>query len=477
MRLWNRELATYPEHGTRRLYLLLVVLITVALYYELYVGGGVATLMLPELKIPFPVFVYVLAAGNLLGAFASLLAGLADRFGRANLVVYGLLLVGLITLFWMPNLKTTLEWGIATSAVAFVEGIVLVATPALIRDFSPQVGRATAMGFWTVGPVLGSLAVSAVNTATLPYTHTWQSQFVICGVIGLVIFLLAFLFLRELAPNLRDQVMVSERDRVLVELKAKGLDIEASLRNPWRQMMHLDVIASALGVSTLLLFYYTAVGFGIIYLVTVFQFSVADANALSNWSWGVNALALIVAGLLSDRLRVRKPFMLVGGIGGVVDRLAVFDPGRRPSLVRNTGADLLRAVGVRGRRLCGLDGELHRNGRGAQSGADGNRACDLGLAAPSGGDGLLCRSAGGGQVRDAADRGALCARRLQASRCGQYPAVGRHRGSARRDQAGRRSRARRMADLVLDLHRRHGLLHRHHLPDAWPVESGRGQGR
>jgi MFS transporter, ACS family, D-galactonate transporter len=62
---------------------------------------------------------------------------------------------------------------------------------------------------------------------------------VICGVVGLVVFVLAFLFLRELAPALRDQLMVSERDRVLVELKAKGLDIEASLRNPWRQMMQL----------------------------------------------------------------------------------------------------------------------------------------------------------------------------------------------------------------------------------------------
>jgi ACS family D-galactonate transporter-like MFS transporter len=86
-----------------------------------------------------------------------------------------------------------------------------------------------------------------------------------------VVFALAFLFLRELAPALRDQLMVSERDRVLVELKAKGLDIEASLRNPWRQMMHVDVIASALGVSVLLLAYYTAVGFGLIYLVTVFR--------------------------------------------------------------------------------------------------------------------------------------------------------------------------------------------------------------
>jgi MFS family permease len=45
--------------------------------------------------------------------------------------------------------------------VSFVEGIILVATPALIRDFAPQVGRATAMGFWTIGPVLGSLTVSA----------------------------------------------------------------------------------------------------------------------------------------------------------------------------------------------------------------------------------------------------------------------------------------------------------------------------
>jgi MFS family permease len=331
-RIWNRELATYPERGARRLHLLLVVLITVVLYYELYVGSGVATLMLAQLKIPFPIFVYILAAGNLLGAFASLLAGLADRFGRANLVVYGLLVVGLITLFWVPNITTQNEYAVAFAVVSFVEGIILVATPALIRDFAPQVGRATAMGFWTIGPVLGSLAVSAINTLTLPTYQTWQSQFVICGILGLVVFALAFLFLRELAPALRDQLMVSERDRVLVELKAKGLDIEASLRNPWGQMMHVDIIASALGVSLMLLVYYTAVGFGLIYLVTVFQFSVAQANMLANWTWGANALALVAAGLLSDRLRVRKPFMLIGGIGGgIMLYLYLIQAGQHPS--------------------------------------------------------------------------------------------------------------------------------------------------
>jgi MFS family permease len=318
MPMVNRTLSRYPEPATRRLYLTLVVVITISLYYTLYVGGGVAPLLLAGLKLPFQTFVYILAAGNLAGAFASLFAGLADRFGRAQLVVWGLLVVGLLTLLVMPNVTTGTAWGIAFGIISFVEGIILVATPALIRDFSPQVGRATAMGFWTIGPVLGSLTVSVVTTLTLPIFHTWQSAYQICGIAGLVVFVIAFLFLKELAPELRDQLMVSERDRALVELRAKGLDIEAGLRHPWRQMLHVDVIGSAFGVSVLLLFYYTAVAFGLIYLVTVFSFSVERANELANWSWATNALALIIAGLASDHLRVRKPFMILGGIGGLV---------------------------------------------------------------------------------------------------------------------------------------------------------------
>ena len=48
-----------------------------------------------------------------------------------------------------------------------MEGAILVATPALVRDFSPQLGRASAMGFWTVGPVAGSLITSIVAAHTL----------------------------------------------------------------------------------------------------------------------------------------------------------------------------------------------------------------------------------------------------------------------------------------------------------------------
>ena len=315
-RLRRRELSAYPANSARRGYLLLVVAITVSLYYELYVVGGVATLLLGHFQMSFNYFVLILAFGNLAGAFASLLAGLSDRYGRANLIIYGMLVVGLITAFAIPQAPNKLVFGIETIIDAFVEGMILVTTPALIRDFSPQVGRATAMGFWTIGPVLGSLMVSLVVTLTLGTFQTWQSQFEICGGIGLVMFVIAFFLLRELAPALRDQIMVSLRDRALVEARARGLSV--NLQAPFRQLLHLDVIASAFGVSVLLMFYYTAVAFGTIYLVTVFNLSVGDANALANWTWGTNALALVGFGMLSDRLRVRKPFMLVGGIGAAV---------------------------------------------------------------------------------------------------------------------------------------------------------------
>jgi MFS family permease len=319
--LWRRQLETYPETGPRVLYLALTVLATISLYYELYVGSSVATLQLANLHMGFSFYVVILAFGNLIGAFGSLVAGITDRLGRANLVVAGLLLTGLITLFLIPAATNKWSFGIEYFFIGLIEGICLVATPALIRDFSPQVGRATAMGFWTTGPVLGSLIVAVVGSATIPSVVTndrfWTHEYRICGIIGLVVFVLTLLLLRELSPRLRDQLMVTMRDRALVEARAQGLseaDIDAALKHPFRQLLKLDIIVSAVGVAVMLLIYYTAVAFSVIYLSTVFGFSVKDANGLGNWNWGFNVLAVILVGIVSDRFRVRKPFMVVGGI-------------------------------------------------------------------------------------------------------------------------------------------------------------------
>ena len=166
--LWHRQLDTYPNTGARVLYLAVTVLATITLYYELYVAGSVSTLMLANLHMSFTFFVVILAFGNLIGAFGSLFAGLTDRWGRANLVVIGLFLTGIFTLFIIPAATNRWAFGIEYFVVGLIEGVCLVATPALIRDFSPQIGRATAMGFWTSGPVIGSLIVSVVGSATVP---------------------------------------------------------------------------------------------------------------------------------------------------------------------------------------------------------------------------------------------------------------------------------------------------------------------
>jgi MFS family permease len=320
--LIHRELDSYPNTGPRIFYLAIVVLGTITLYYELYVGGSVSTLILTNLGMTFKFYVLTLAIGNLLGAFGSLFAGLTDRYGRANLVVFGLLFAAIFVEFVLPSATNRYVFTIEGFVVGIVEGICLVATPALIRDFSPQVGRASAMGFWTTGPVMGSLIVAIVGSITIPTlitsTRFWTHEYHICGWVGLIVFLVALFGLRELSPQLRDQLMVSMRDRALIEMRAKGLDVEAALQNHWRQLLKADIIISAIAVSVMLLIYYALVGFLVIYTTSIFGYTLNEANNLGYWAWSFNAGAVIMVGLLSDRVRVRKPFMVIGGIGAAV---------------------------------------------------------------------------------------------------------------------------------------------------------------
>jgi MFS family permease len=95
-------------------------------------------------------------------------------------------------------------------------------------------------------------------------------------------------------------------------------------------MLRFDVIGSAFAISIFLLLYYILVGFAVVYFATVYGYSEARANGLANWYWVTNAIALVVTGVLSDRFRVRKPFMIVGTVvsivGAVLFALAATDP-------------------------------------------------------------------------------------------------------------------------------------------------------
>jgi MFS family permease len=326
------EVDEYPNSGRRTGYLALAVLATVVLYYTYYTQTGVTPNILQYYHMSFKFYVWIVIVSNLIGAFASLPASKTDKLGRANVIIYGLLIVGLLVTIGVPATHSEWSFAIVISAIGLVEGAILVATPAMVRDFSPQVGRASAMGFWTVGPVAGSLITSIVANHTLNHflshnaTAGWKSQFLISGITSLVVFAICLFFMNDLSSKLRDQLMVSAQDQLLVEARARGLSNEevlAATTHPWRQILKWDLVGSAFGIATFLLIYYAAAGFFTIFYSTVFvnpdglNFTVAQANGLNTWYWGADAIALIVFGVLSDLLKVRKPFMLVGAIGSI----------------------------------------------------------------------------------------------------------------------------------------------------------------
>jgi MFS family permease len=331
--LFVHEIDEYPANGKRTGYLALAVLATIVLYYTYYTQTGVTPNILQDYHMSFSFYVWIVIISNLIGAFASLPASKTDRLGRANVIIYGLLIIGLLVAVGVPLASG--EWGFAVviCALGLVEGAILVATPAMVRDFSPQVGRASAMGFWTVGPVAGSLLTSIVAASTLdhflkgaPITG-WKSQFIISGVTSLVVFIICLVLMKDLSAKLRDQLMVSAQDQALVEAKARGISSQQMLlatTKPWQQILKWDLVGASFGIATFLLVYYAASGFFTVYYSTVFvnpdglNFSVAQANHLNEWFWGADAVALIVFGVLSDLFKVRKPFMLVGAVGAIV---------------------------------------------------------------------------------------------------------------------------------------------------------------
>jgi MFS family permease len=316
--LGKRQLHHYPNTWPRLGYLAIVVLTTIMLYYLYYVEGAVTPLLLPYYHMSFAFFLYLLVASNAIGAFSAFIGGLSDRIGRANLTIYGTLVVALVQLLAIPHIHD--KWGFAAApcVIGFVEGIILVSTPALMRDFSPQMGRGVAMGFWALGPTMGALAASLVATHTLDHLKPWQDQFIISGLVCLGVVVIAFFFLRELSPQLRDQLMVTERERALVEARAMGIDVDRAIRRPIRSMLRLDLISSSIAISVFLLFYYASVSVLTIYWVVTFNRSTPQANGINVWYAAALSAGLVVAGLLSDWARVRKPFMLFGAVCAMI---------------------------------------------------------------------------------------------------------------------------------------------------------------
>src|SRR5262249_9578989 len=143
-----------------------------------------------------------------------------------------------------------------------------------------------------------------------------------------------------------DQLMVSHKDRALIEARAAGVNLKEVLAHPWRQMMRTDIIGSAFAISVFLIIYYVAVGFFPVFFQTIFRYSQSKANSLGNWFWAFNAGALILVGVLSDLVRVRKPFMVFGAVSAIVFTAIFATRATHPETSYSTFVVLLSLIAV-----------------------------------------------------------------------------------------------------------------------------------
>lgn len=342
----DRNLTSYPNTGLRAAYLTIVVLASIVIFYEIYVQGAVSTEIIGAFNIPLWVFVLGSIFGNAVGALAAWGTGIADRWGRANLIVLGSGTAGIIAAFGLPNTHAAGLYIALYAVLSLTGGVVLVATQALVRDFSPQMGRATAMGVWTLGPVLGNLVISVVTHATVDAHPGWRYQYYLAGGAGVVVTVIAYFWLRELSPALRNQVMASMAERELVESRAAAHKTADSSEPA--SMWTRSVVLPSVGISLFLVFYVTRVGFLVLYFATTFAYTTSKANGLATWYWVANAVALVLTGVLSDKIRVRKPFMMLGALISLASLAAFAAWATRPSTSYAEFAVLLVLLAVGG---------------------------------------------------------------------------------------------------------------------------------
>ncbi|MQA86482.1 MAG: MFS transporter [Streptosporangiales bacterium] len=306
---YARELSEYPV-GARRLRLVAVAVLAGLIANFEAEMAPVLPLMLEDLDMSLSTYGLIAAISLIAGAMSAGIGGrLSDTWGRVTVLVPALLFTS-FCVYAMVFVQTPRDLLIVRCALSFIEGAAITTTAGLVRDFTPRVGRATAFGFWTWGPVGANFLAAAIAGWTLPIFGSWQSQFVIIGSVALVASLAIAWSIADISPNLRAQVIAS------VE-QIKGHEGEGQVQDWGRArelLRHPHIWAHLVGVTLWLVLYYTFNLYGPTLIQQSFGVTTAQAATVMAYFWVLNLGMLILVGWLSDRFQVRKPVSLVGAV-------------------------------------------------------------------------------------------------------------------------------------------------------------------
>ena len=306
---YARELTAYPTGGRRIKLVAVAVLGCLIASYEAEMAP-VLPLLLDDLDMSLTTYGLVASASLVAGAISAGVGGrLSDSWGRVTVLVPALLLTS-FCVYAMVLVRSPGHLLIVRSALAFIEGAAITTTAGLVRDFTPRVGRATAFGFWTWGPVGANFLGAAIAALTLPIFVVWQSQFVIAGTIALVASIVIAANIADLSPHLRAQV-IGNVDQIRQHEGGGTVEDWGRVRELLR---HPHMWAHLVGITLWLVLYYTFNLYGPTLLQQSFGVTTAQAARVMAYFWVLNLGTLVLVGWLSDRLRVRKPIALIGAV-------------------------------------------------------------------------------------------------------------------------------------------------------------------
>src|SRR6201996_5013789 len=137
-RLWHRDLGRYPAGGYRIFLLAIVVLANIIFTWTVAAGTAATTVTFPHFGMTLNYYSDLLVVAGVCGGLAAYVTSFGDKWGRANMVVIGLLINAVFALWAIPNASDRTWFSVALCALYLADGAIFVGTLGLVRDFSPQ---------------------------------------------------------------------------------------------------------------------------------------------------------------------------------------------------------------------------------------------------------------------------------------------------------------------------------------------------
>jgi MFS family permease len=322
--LWRRQLAGYPRGNYRNFLIAFVIVVSLSSGIVTFIAGAITPTLLPQLHMSTSTYSDTQIIFFGISLITLYIGSFTDRFGRANLMVFGTIGTGLVALVFLPMQTTATGYLVWYAILGFADGIALFGAVALVRDYTTVSRRSAALGASVLLAPIGAFITNFTsgNIKFLEPSHGVYHLFEADGIFMLVMGGLSLFLLKELPPRLRGRQIFSDADRDAIEAQMDTVDdaqvASTVLEHRWRKILTFPFISSNIAIFGFILLYYTYVGYAVLYLTGAKGLTVAHAHDLVSWFWGFQAIVIIPAGLLSDRLHIRKLPMIAWSVVTVI---------------------------------------------------------------------------------------------------------------------------------------------------------------